>query len=507
MKGASSSYTNNIGGGRVIVLFLLFLLALYLLATAGLSSFAVISFVPVLILAIIVLLRYPIAAFWALTFINYFVMWQLFPRPSGIPTSLYNEMFEIILIMLAIINTKDTRFERCNNIMFFALTVWCTFCILEVLNNTCGIGINISVWFTGVRLMAFQLLYAFIVFSLYISKPSILIKYLYVWGALSLFAVFWIWKQKYVGLTTSETAWLYGPHGRQHLLQAGTLIRYWSIYSDAATCGIGMASTATAFIIFSIASKTTKHKIYFLIVGIANAWGIFPTGTRTAIICFIAGLMAYIFLSKSFKIAIPFTIVFALAVFLLAFTKIGNSNQQIRRMRSAFDRKDASTNVRTINQTAMKRYMKEAPWGVGIGMMSNNLPARNKYKVLLSIPPDSEYVFIWIRTGKIGISIFIITMLLMLGGACWIILFKLKSPTLRGIGAGFCCAFVSQQLGGYGNQVLMQFPNCLTIYGGLSIVYILPFIEKEWVKYENKLLAQQEDRKRLKLEKKKASRV
>ena len=76
-----------------------------------------------------------------------------------------------------------------------------------------------------------------------------------------------------------------------------------------------------------------------------------------------------------------------------------------------------------------------------------------------------------------------------------------------GIGAGFCCAFVAIQLGGYANQVLMQFPNCLIFYGGLSIVYILPYLEPEWNRYEEKLLAEQEERKRLKLEKKLASRV
>jgi hypothetical protein len=76
-----------------------------------------------------------------------------------------------------------------------------------------------------------------------------------------------------------------------------------------------------------------------------------------------------------------------------------------------------------------------------------------------------------------------------------------------GIGAGFCCAFVAIQLGGYANQVLMQFPNCLIFYGGLSIVYILPFIEPEWIKYEEKRLAEQAERERLKLEKKLSSRV
>ena len=95
----------------------------------------------------------------------------------------------------------------------------------------------------------------------------------------------------------------------------------------------------------------------------------------------------------------------------------------------------------------------------------------------------------------------------MIIGGCRIVFFKLKSPSLRGIGAGFCCAMISQQLGGYGNQVLMQFPNCLTFYGGLALVYVLPHIENEWIEYEKGQLAIQEEKKRLKLEKKQSSRV
>ena len=163
--------------------------------------------------------------------------------------------------------------------------------------------------------------------------------------------------------------------------------------------------------------------------------------------------------------------------------------------------------ARDINKATMKKYIRDAPWGIGIGMGMENVPANNKYNLLATIPPDSDYVFIWLRTGPIGITIFIITMLIMLGGACYVVLFKLKNRSLMGIGAGLCCAFVSIQLGGYANQVLMQFPNGLIFYGGLSIVYILPYIEPEWIKYEEKLLAKQEERKRLRLEKKKASRV
>ena len=76
-----------------------------------------------------------------------------------------------------------------------------------------------------------------------------------------------------------------------------------------------------------------------------------------------------------------------------------------------------------------------------------------------------------------------------------------------GIGAGFCSAFVAIHLGAYANQVLFQYPNGLTFFGGLAIVYILPYIEPAWVELEEKRFAEQEERKRLKLEKKLASRV
>ena len=493
-------------GGRVSLLFLLFLLALYQLITAGLNAFAIICFIPVIIIGIIISFRHSMFLFWMLFAINYLIMMRDFPH-TGLPISIHNELLELSLLGIAIITYENFPFRRIGNLMFLSLVVWCLFCTLEVLNNTCNLGINISAWYQGARLMAFQIMYIYLVFTLYIRTPKLIINYLFVWGFFALFAVFWVWKQKYVGFTQLETNWLFGPGRTTHIIHGGTLIRYFSIFSDAANFGVGIASTGVAFIIFGITSRITLHRYFFLIVGAACIWGMFPSGTRTAIACLMAGFMAYIFLSKSIKIAVPFSIVFGLFVFMLAFTTIGNSNQQIRRMRSAFDKNDASANVRSINQKTMKKYMKEAPWGIGLGMFGEQVPANNKYRLMSTIPADSEYVFIWLRTGQIGISIFLLTTALMLFGACRIVFFTLKNPSLRGIGAGLCCAFVSQQLGAYGNMVLMQFPNCLIIYGGLSIVYILPHIEQEWNEYENKHLAKQNEKKRLREEKKKQSRV
>ena len=503
-KSAFRTYANE-HGGRVLLLLLLFLLAIYQFIHAGFPAFAVICLSPLLIIAVILAFRSNMLLFWVLIVVNAFLQNKNFHFPG--PMSLYNEVLEILLLALALIDAKNNHFNRIYNVMLLTLMIWCGYCTLQVLNDTCSLGMNVGAWYTGARLMSYQLVYIFLVFSIYISKPNILTKYLYIWGLLALFAVFWVWKQKNIGFTPVENSFINGRGRSTHVLQGGSLIRYFSTYSDAASFGIGIASTAVAFIIFGITAKIKKYKYFFLIVGVACAWAMFPSGTRTATFCLIAGFLVYIFLSKSFKIAIPVSILFSLFVFILAFTDIGSGNQQIRRMRSAFDKEDASANVRSINQAAMKKYMKEAPFGIGIAQGYGSIPANNKYAFLSDIPADSEYVYIWLRTGVVGISLFLVCTVIMLMGACWIVLFTLKSPSLRGIGAGFCCAFVSMQLGGYGNQVLLQFPNGLQFYGGLTIVYVLPWIEKEWIEYENEILAKQEEKKRLKLEKKRASRV
>ena len=507
MTNSYTTYARE-NGGRVILLFLLFLVAIYTFLNSGFGAFAAVCCIPILTLIILAAFRYRMLCFWVLVVINYFLQWHALKLPSGIPMSMYNEILEIILLALIIIDAKDAKFERIANLMLLGLILWCALCILEVLNNSCGLGINVGAWYMGTRLMAFQLLYAFLVFSFYIDNPTVLIRYLFIWGGLALFASFWIWKQTHIGLTLSEESWLYGAGRTTHVIQNGTLIRYFSIFSDAANFGIGIASTAVAFIIFGITSKIRKHRIAFLIIGLASSWAMFPTGTRTAIASFLAGLMAYVFLSKSIKIGVPFTIMFSLFVFILVFTNIGQGNQQIRRMRSAFNKDDASSNVRKINQEAIKKYLKDAPWGLGVGIWnSGGVPVNNKFYKVFNTPADSEYVGIWIRTGVVGLTTFLISNIIMILGGCIIVFFRLKSQSLRGLGSGLTCAMIAQQVGAYGNMVLFQYPNCLVFYGGLTIVYILPFIEKEWIEWENKELAKIEKKKQLQLEKKLASRV
>lgn len=489
----------NENGGRVALLFLLFLVALYAFYSMGLTGMAMVCAIPVTVIYIFIAFRFKMFTFWTLFVLNYFITFLSRYGYLPIPISIVNELFEIILLAIAIIDAKMFIEARFLNVMLIALLTWCGFCTLEVFNDVCGLGIDIGAWYTGARLMAFQLMYAFLVCTIYISNPRKIRQFVFAWACLSIFAALWAWKQKNLGFTSAEKAFLVYA-ARTHMVNG--VVRYFSVFSDAANFGCNMAASAVCFYVVGLTSRIRKDKIFFLLAGVACTWAMFSSGTRTAIFCMIAGFMVYIVLSKSFKIAVPLAVVFGLLVFMLAFTTIGNGNSMIRRMRSAFNKNDASAGVRDINKTAIKKYIVDAPFGIGIGIGYENVPANNKFRKLSTIPPDSEYVFIWVHTGTVGITVFVIITCIMLLGACWIVFFQLKNNSLRGIGGALCSAFTAIQLGGYGNQILMQFPNVLLFYGGLSLVFLLPSIEQAYTEEENKRYALQEERKRLREEKK-----
>lgn len=502
----TNSRVSIYNNGRYLLVILLFVVALYTMKSSGLPGFAVVfGGIPILVTAIYLMLNNRMAVFWFLFVFNFFLMglnrYVSFPVPLSLP----NEAIEIILILLAIIDAKDMQFKRLANMMGLMIGVWCSFICLEILNNTVDYGDVVGPWFTGARLMAFKMMYDFIIFSIYVNTPEKLKKLLFLWGVLSIISAYWAWQQKYIGFTGPEEHWFNTVGYRTHRVNG--IVRYFSLFNDSATYGISAASSALVFWAAGITSYLRRDKIFFLTAGAITTYGMMLSGTRTAMACLIFGFIVYLVLSKSVKIISYAGVVFVLLVIFLAGTNIGNGDPTIRRMRSTFNKNDASANARTINQQSMKKYLVEAPFGIGVGRSIENIPPNNKYRTLAGIPPDSEYVFIWVHTGYVGISVFLVITAIMFLSACCVAFFTIDNPRLRGIAGGICAAFASVQLGGYGNQVLFQFPNGMLFYGALAIVFNLKEMEPAWEELEQKLYQEEQLKLQQKREKKAASRV
>ena len=85
-----TTYTQETGG-RALLLFLLFGLAIYEFINAGFSAFAIVCLSPILIIVVYTIFRWKLAAFWGLIIINYFLQMKDCPLPQGIPMSLWDE--------------------------------------------------------------------------------------------------------------------------------------------------------------------------------------------------------------------------------------------------------------------------------------------------------------------------------------------------------------------------------------------------------------------------------
>ena len=150
-------------------------------------------------------------------------------------------------------------------------------------------------------------------------------------------------------------------------------------------------------------------------------------------------------------------------------------------MRTAFDPEDASLQVRLDNQKAIKSYMKEAPWGIGIGigMGADQLPQNNKYWLVSITPSDSTLVYVWMRTGAIGIIVYLLVLCLAIVVESFIVLFRIRDKQLRGILTAFTCASACMIVAAYGNNIYSQYPNTLLVFGVQTLVFMGPYFDRQ----------------------------
>ena len=490
--------------GRVIVLFLLFLFALYTLTTSGIVVYTAICVIPAIAIFIFLALKHQNALFWYIFSMNYFVMGLVRYGYIPIKVTVVTVLPQVLLILALIIHPKKGK-NSLGTPMLFAILIWASYLIIQVFNETCGLPVSIGDWLTNLNFFAFYFILAYILISKVINTPENIMRFLRLWALFSLIATFWAWRQKTFGWDQTEWRWLMSGGMRTHMI--GGSIRYFSFFSDAATFGCNMGASATLFYILALTSRLRKDKNLFWITGIACTYSFFASGTRSGLVCFIVGIFLYVFLAKSVKLTATVLILGGAFIFIMAFTEIGQGNMQIRRMRSAFNTEDASLNVRDLNKQALKKYLQDAPFGMGINIDEGRIPKFNKFKVVQETSNDSTYVFFWQRTGIVGVYIFATMNIIILFGGCVIAFFRLRNKACRGIAAGLCCSFLGIQAGGYANHILMQYPNLILFYGGMAIVYLLPAIESDYIAYEEKIIAEIEEKRRLKQEKREKSRI
>jgi len=460
---------------------LLFLIIFYkTVMQRGCNIGYIIALLPFITIIVYLLLKNPLWSFIFLFIANYFVMGA--SRYVSFQAGILMDAIIFFCFATLLVKTTYAKIEwnRVLNLLTLITSIWLLFCILELLNPK---DVSIENWLSKVRGIAIYPFAIVILISVLFYKYKHLKLLLFIWSILTLLGAFKGFWQKVHGFDSAEMYWLFvGGANRTHILGSG--IRYFSFFTDAGNYGSSMGFSMVVFSIAAFYIKNKWLKIYFFIVALSGGYGMIISGTRGALAVPFAGYALCVFLSKNWKIAITVTIVIISALFILNNTTIGNSNQQIRRMRTAFDQNDPSLNVRLENQKKLRKYMANLPFGTSIGFYGRTVSKNDPDYKITQIPTDSWYVSIWIQTGIVGLVLHIILLsaTIFLGG--YIILFKIRNKELRGLLTAMLAGTFGMLISSYGNELIGQFPNGYLFYACQTLVFMGKYYDKELEEHE-----------------------
>ena len=196
----------------------------------------------------------------------------------------------------------------------------------------------------------------------------------------------------------------------------------------------------------------------------------FLSGTRGAIFIPFAGLGTYIILKKNKFFMISGFILMALIFVFLKFTSIGQGNEQIRRMRTAFNINNPSLQVRFENQRILSSYLSTRPFGGGIGHAGIKAKKYVPNGFLSNIATDSWYVLIWAEEGIVGLLLHLFILFYIVIKSSYKIMYKIRDPILKNKMIALVAGMVGVMVASYGNAVLGTFPTSITIYISMALL-------------------------------------
>lgn len=435
------------------------------LAVGDLGIGSLVAFLPVLVGLIALIISNP---YYGLMFyIHYsFFFIGLNRYVVGVPLGLSIDavLFLTTLSMLFRLNKDNTA--KLNNGFFFATIGWLIYTLIQAFNPEAG---NLNAWLFAVRGISFYAIQTVPLTLLLLDKREHLdgfFKAVIGWGVIG---AFWGWKQINIGIDPFEQNWLDAGGGVTHVLLGQ--LRAFSFFSDAGQFGVTMAYVAYLSLILGLGPYSQRSKILYFIAFVVCILGMGTSGSRGPVFVIFFGVITYLLLIKNFRILIPGIFMVLVIFAFLKFTFIGNSNYQIYRIRTALDPKEASLLVRLTNQDKIREYLKDKPFGSGIGTTDSWAARFYPNSYLVNLPTDSWFVKIWVENGVVGLSIYALGLAFVI--VMGVVKIRLiKDPDVKQKMIALYGGFLGIITASFGNPVFGQAPLGALMYITMTILTV-----------------------------------
>ncbi|MFO8054488.1 MAG: O-antigen ligase family protein [Bacteroidales bacterium] len=459
----------------VLLLSIVLILAALLLTHYGLPAAAILIALPLVLGFLLWLFFHPRNGIVVYLFAA-FLTGALGRYIPGIPFGLSLDTM-LFLTLLAFIFThfySGISWKAANHPLTWITGAWFFYTILQMFNPESQ---STVAWFYAMRGVALYPFFTVLLSFLLFSKKKDLHVFLKIWAVFTLLSALKGIQQVYIGVDPFEQRWLNEGAANTHILFGN--LRAFGLYSDAGTYGAAMAQGALVFFAAGLDTKRRKTQVFYFITAALAILGTIISGTRGALVIPAFGGLLYLLLRKNIRL---FSVgAFAMLAFFLflKFTTIGNSFYEINRMRSALNPDDASLQVRLQNQRKLATYLRDKPFGGGVGSAGYWGLRFSPNTLLAQTPTDSWYVRIWAEMGIVGLGLHMAMLIYFLIAGSRIVFVKIHNRELNGIMAGFMGGYFGVMVASYGNQILGQLPIGQTLFISLTLVFISPKIQNE----------------------------
>ena len=370
--------------------------------------------------------------------------------------------------------TLKTDFTKLKNGLMGATLLWMVYCIAEIFNPEAR---SMEAWIYAVRGLALYMVLTIPLTLLYANKVKDLDRFIKIVLFLSVLAALWGLRQFYFGPDAAETTWLNEGKNRSTHVLFGVL-RVFSFFSDAGQFGAGMAHSGVIAMVIFLGPFSLKTRGIALICALLFFFLMVVSGTRGALIVPVAGMVSYLFASKNFKLLVAGLMVLGAVFVFLKYTTIAHDIYQVRRMRTALDPNDASLQVRFTNRVIINDYLKDKPFGGGIGT-SGSWGQRFTPATLLAVTPnDGWYVRVKAETGVVGLYLHL-GILIYIGLAGVYKSMKVKDPRLRQKLLALFAGYVGIAFSSYGNPLLGQIPTGIILYMTWAYLFLAQDMDQQ----------------------------
>lgn len=345
----------------------------------------------------------PLIGFYLVTFIAFFMFYP--SHLIGIELSV-NPGLEVLVLFLfsgTLFRAKARREKRgalMKTLVSIMLIVYFAYFVIQAFNPNVP---NIGGWQVPFRRLIICIMIYYISYTL-LDTPDKLRFFFKFWIIFSFAAGAYGCYQQWFGYLPMEMRYIRAIPGAYDLLYQGGNLRKFSFLADVVTFGILSGSMAIFTLLMGLNEQKKRKRYVLFFMSLIMLLGMAYSGTRTTNILLPAAIALYGIINIQNKVTLIAVFVAILTAMFILFAPI-HDNATINRIRTTFDSKDASLNVRDQNRHYIQPYIYSHPIGGGLSTVGE--PGKMLYPghPLAGFPADSYLLRAALEIGWIGLAI------------------------------------------------------------------------------------------------------